>query len=278
MKRKNKQHNHKPQILSAQKTTKITAEQSMPLQVQLANQKFWKDPKAIIELAVAILTLLSVILVGWSVYEMKLQRESAYKPVLAVGDTSFSFSGWVYGNYEDGSKYLMASSITDIISGLPLLRFKIENIGLGIAKNIKCEWSEDNYSRFSTYLKTNNEIGKNLVLDEDGDLKIAKYNDEILFMTNISPAIELPFIKIGDSDNNYIEVDATVYGYLCTLCSIGYFSAETQPELVLNISYEDIYSKKYYAQVHIRYIISRLRIDDEFQYYISFKTSTIYSE
>lgn len=240
--------------------------------IKLTSEKL----KTIIEIVMVGLTLLSVVLVGCSNYEMKRQRESAYKPVLAINETKLSFEGQVYGAYEDGSSYTDLSLVKKTIESIPMLKFKVENIGLGTAKNIRCEWDKENYNNFINHFKESdiNEV----VIDEDGDCKIAKYGDLTYFKTNLSQSNEIIFLKTDNSEDNYFELDATVYGYLCALQAILGYNTETQPELILNISYEDVYSKQYEAVVNIKYEINEKHIDGEYQCIITYKPNIVYSE
>lgn len=232
--------------------------------------------RSIIEIAMAILTLLSVILVLFSNCEMKKQRQSAYKPVLSIGENIYSFEGNIYNIYSDGSFEISDEKVEHIVSNISPLSFKLENIGLGIAKNVKCEWSESNIELFYKYFQKHNKYDEDEIeISNDGDLQIIKYKDTILIMKDFSFVSETPFIKTDNSENNYIMIDASVFGYLCLLDAI-YYNQDDSPELVLNVSYEDMYSKKYSAEVHINYIVNKTNINKDGDCTILFKTNTMY--
>lgn len=232
--------------------------------------------RAIIEIIMALFTLASVILVGVSNHEMKVQRESAYKPVLSIGESTYSCEGNIYYSYFDGGYDVSDEKVQEFLANLPNLTFKLENIGLGIAKDIKCEWSENSIEQFTEYFKLYKLYGsKDLNLDSDGDLQIIKYGESILLKKEFLFSSETPFIKTDNSENNYITIDASVFGYLCLIDAI-YCYQETSPKYVLNVSYEDMYSKKYSTEIHINYTIDKDYKNNPNKFIISFKTNTIY--
>lgn len=75
--------------------------------------KFIKSDEchAIIEIIMAFFTLISVITVGYSINEMKMQRESAYKPVLSIGESIYTYEGNVYYSYHDGGYLCLLDEI-----------------------------------------------------------------------------------------------------------------------------------------------------------------------
>ncbi len=232
--------------------------------------------RAIIKVITVVLSLCSVLLVGWSNCEMIKQRQSAYRPVLSIGESTYSCESDENYYYSDGSYYISEKKVEKMILNSPDLTFKLENIGLGVAKNVKYEWSESNMELFIEYFQEQKiSNSDNLKIKRDGDLPIIKYGESITLITDFMPTSETSFIKTDESDNNYIIIDASAYGYLCLLDAI-YCSRGVSPEFVLNVNYEDMYSKKYSAEIHINYVVEKANINNDDYYYISFKTNTIY--
>lgn len=240
--------------------------------------KFIKSDEchAIIEIITIVLTLISIILVGYSNHEMEMQRESAYKPVLSIGESIYTYEGNVRFSYPDGGYYISSENVEEMLLNSSDLTFKLENIGLGIAKNIKYEWSENSVKQFNEYFELYKSSKKDgFIADNDGDLQIIKYGDMILLQKEFLFSSTVPFIKTDISDNNYITIDADVLGYLCLLDEI-YCYSESSPEFVLNVDYEDMYSKKYSAEIHINYTVDQYLDNSPDKFVISFKTNTIY--
>lgn len=240
--------------------------------------KFIKSDEchAIIKIITIVLTLISVILVGHSNHEMKMQRESAYKPVLSIGESVYSCEGNVYSSYPDGDYYISDEKVQEMLYNSPKLTFKLENIGLGIAKNIQYEWSKNSIKQFNEYFELYKFSKKDIfIADNDGDLQIIKYGETLLLKKEFVFSSEIPFIKTDISDNNYTTIDASALGYLCLLDTI-YCYNESSPEFVLNVNYEDMYSKKHSAEIHINYTVDQYIDNSHDKFIISFKTNTIY--
>lgn len=244
------------------------------------NNKYWRSflkPENLINSFIAILTLISVILVWFTLIEMKQQRESTYKPVIAImcsdefvvktniSQPDFYLSVPDY-NAVEGSGYKMEGF------QIPYLYFTIENIGLGSARNVKIQWSQDTFSQFVECIETNGRY-EDLKLIEDGDLKRIFSEDDIVFETNWSNDYKIPYINTTENGSGVYKLDAGILGYLIGFCA---FCSSDIPSLELKITYEDIYGKTYVANTYINIKSSRFRNDMESNYLIDFEMQVNY--
>ena len=95
----------------------------------------------IINIVVAVFTLLSVIGVFWTILEMRRDRDAAYRPAIVMNPIEISFS-WNEGDNRD----------SDWLKTKLSSRFSVVNIGVGTAKNVVFEWDEHNTAKLRNYL------------------------------------------------------------------------------------------------------------------------------
>lgn len=100
-----------------------------------------------------------MILVWATLLEMKQQRESTYKPVIAVK----SENEFVVKQDEKNPDFYLMGIDSNAVEGsgyklygftIPYLYFTVENIGMGAARNVICEFPEDssdNENRLSVF-------------------------------------------------------------------------------------------------------------------------------
>lgn len=228
-------------------------------------------PENLINTIMGILTFISVLLVWATLLEMKQQRESTYKPVIAVQ----SENEFVIKQYDENPDFYLMGIDPAAVEGIgyklygftiPYLYFTVENIGMGAARNVICEWPQDIYNRYAEYIKESGTY-RDLKLIEDGNLKIISSQDEVIFRTNWPTRFEIPYININEKEDK-IKIDAGILGYLI---GIGMNVANEMPTLELNISYEDLYGKKYTTFAKINIISTCLKKDDGLEYFVTFE-------
>lgn len=59
----------------------------------------------------------------------------------------------MFFSYSDGDYYIFSKNVEEMLLNSSDLTFKLEIIGLGIAKNIKYEWSENSIKQFNEYFE-----------------------------------------------------------------------------------------------------------------------------
>lgn len=215
--------------------------------------------KYTVEVLCAIISAVSLVFVVKTFVEMRIQRQSSYKPIIAIANSEITIDKFkVVESVNDESESLF--SVYDFskrISEIGSYYLELENIGFGTARNIEVVWDKDNFSNYCYFFKRNevNSETVDLTFEEDGDLKIIKNGDlnGPILEEKISQDTYNPFLKNIDTEDSF-KVDATFFTHLMFL---SYFTSyeEEIPKILLNISYEDIYSKKYNTQVFLNYEI-----------------------
>lgn len=243
-------------------------------------ENYWSSflkPENLINSIIAFLTLISVVLVAFTLMEMKQQRESTYMPEIAIrNDYQFIIKCDLnnpdfyvivpdYGAIE-GSGY------TTCGMEIPHLYFTVENIGFGSARNIKFEWSDDTYSKFAQYIENKNYY-RDLRILEDGNQKIISSQDERIFDSNWSTDFTIPYINAAGNENITQKIDVEVLGYLIGL-SARY--SDDIPDIKLKVTYENIYGKEYRADIRIKPFSTYIKKNKGNEYLINFDISIEY--
>ena len=109
-----------------------------------------------------IATLMTTFVFWQTNTEMKKQRESAYKPALSINKMHYDITERMrffgFGTTDTASALRIRNSLHLVsVKNLPKLEFKLANIGLGAAKNIKLECPASNYVKFKNWLDTTTE-------------------------------------------------------------------------------------------------------------------------
>lgn len=185
-------------------------------------------------------TLISSLIALFTLREMRAQRKHSYKPELMVPEVCFNYTN-------EFPNYVRMWTTDD----KEFLKLKIHNVGLGVAKNIKFEWTYDierMVERF--YLLRaydDHEINVDIHNDrithsESGKTMsgggIASDNKTLDFMLAAEANTDGYFLELPGT---YITISSAIYKYSNPnkIFTLTDFSAGLEP-LTLKISYEDI--------------------------------------
>lgn len=180
-----------------------------------------------------------------TVYEMKKQRESSYKPDIFI--SKFSIHG------EESIQFLENKSVN-----VPII-----NIGLGSAKNIRVSFHDN----IEQYIKNINIIFKELniefVIHKDNVLHLDTKHDDSIFSQSISINKTILFNYIQSGDKNIFQVPIPSYfiNFVDILIKIS-FKHNCQKlkqylqEIFLyaDITYLDIGEKQYHKKQIFRFL------------------------
>jgi len=248
-----------------------------PLLVQIAEENTNRNTfKYYFDLVVGVASLVVVVFTFLTLVEMKNTRESAYKPFLAIRDTIIeleSIPGLEFDNpSEQWNLILTAYTYGDIVlynyeeTLTPNLSFRLENIGLGIAKNVKAEWSTENVSAFIEYYQTLRVPCNEFVFGSyySNSSPSVKYDGYQLLSGYQPNSFSTAFIRPFESgDSNYIDIDASYYGFLYFWSFMGEDYDSVKPSLILNLTYEDVYSVIHHAYIEINCSWTELPYSDD---------------
>ncbi|KRD09143.1 hypothetical protein ASE21_14950 [Flavobacterium sp. Root901] len=206
-----------------------------------------------INIFIACVTLLTAIIALLTINEMRTQRVHSYFPDLNMADFSF----YIYrGDYDQQTETVFLYTFRDrkeentSISGFNELKIGIDNIGFGVAKNVKWNW----------YF--NIEDAKKIIC-RDSDVNWEENDDFIIIDSlplNISWALDIEEDNRGGSFNFILpyvnenrETEIVIPDYfinLYWLFMVNQISTENHrglnehefPQLELNVNYTDIHS------------------------------------
>jgi hypothetical protein len=189
------------------------------------------------------LELISVLLVLFTLVEMKISRNNAYMPDILFHNTTFAViwneNGFTKLGQSDDEMYQNLIGQSDYVCEIP--KIKLTNIGVGTAKNIQIEWSYDNLELLVDYLyKVNGEATFTFRRNESSNTLIIK--DSIY--TSSKPFTEIPYMK------NEAEEEIIVFPYEYWECIRESCINQTDgslpiPDLKVEVRYSDVQGKRY---------------------------------
>lgn len=230
---------------------------------------------------IALFTFISLILVGWSIVEMRRDRDAAYRPSLLMNPVEYSVT-W----NDEGEEPWLSSSDTQVeeesievqedgtINGsitIPMTLFpndgletmSVVNIGVGTAKDIVFTWNEDNIELLTNQLlKINPEKQDFCLVDQSITFLI---NDHII-ATNIPTPYQLMYI-LPDAEQECKLPIPTPYTIL-----IHEILKENDGNVndefiyfILDIEYKDVQGKKFTDTwlFYVKRIFSEDDLDNE---------------
>ena len=181
--------------------------------------KKFTEPSVFVNLVMAIITLLSVLLVRETLNEMKYSREQAYRPELAAKITHGGASLY------DG------------------LEIAVTNIGLGAARQIKVEVSDETIQEYYNVLldrinsdtnrDPNNYALHSMYKSDDERMPVKARIGIVTPETTQNTTVVLHFFRL------LARIDARAKKETITDGHRGY------PDIELNISYQDTFGKTY---------------------------------
>lgn len=208
-----------------------------------------------INIVIACLTLLAVIVSLLTINEMRKQRVNSYHPDINMANFSF----YVYkGDFVEGIDSIILYKFKDkqdediTITGYNELKMDINNIGLGVAKDVIWYW------QFDLEKAEKKVCNNNKVVWEKGDpfLSISSKELNILWTYYIEESNSggfINFILPYSNENRKTEIEIPSYyidmywlymvNELCLIKPDSPFKPEFPP-LVLNIDYTDIYARR----------------------------------
>ena len=190
-----------------------------------------------------IVSVVSTLLVLFTLFEMQAERNAAYRPSLSIGNTEIAFV-W------DSEKALVnpdeiSEDISRFIDGTTTInrtpKIDIYNIGVGTAKAVEFEWNnEENIDQLIQALEKYCDI--HITIDNNGLLSMEKDTRKIT--TGLPAKTTFEFVS-NSTENTYSIVFPDLYYYfMAQLCSHVPLS-ELDIHFSLIISYCDIQGKSY---------------------------------
>ena len=203
------------------------------------------------KLLTGVATMVSTILVLLTLYEMKTQRNNAYKPAIIFETVTYSNT---WEEYEDNSKRdpYISSFITDDVNPTSI-KIPVKNIGVGVAKNISFSITDECFSVW-------NDLYNSQVMIEQNFPELDKYfpeteysytNDEYIFYPKVFllPNAEETFDFIIPSF--YLKTIRT----LTTTFNPRKYTG--LPNLEVHVSYQDVQGIKYDKTIYLDINVTR---------------------
>ncbi|MDN0044885.1 hypothetical protein [Mediterraneibacter glycyrrhizinilyticus] len=228
---------------------------------------------------IALFTFISLILVGWSIIEMRRDRDAAYRPSLLMNPVEYSVTWndqgeepWLSSSdtEEESMEILEDGTIQGSIT-IPMTLFpddglevmSVVNIGVGTAKDIVFTWDEENIELLTNQLlKINPEKQDFCLVDQNITFLI---NDHII-VTDIPTPYQLMYM-LPDAEQEYklpIPTSYTILIHEILKESDGNISDEFI-HFSLDIEYKDVQGKKFTntCLFYVKRVFSEDDLDNE---------------
>lgn len=209
----------------------------------------WSPAAVIIQIMVSIV---SVLLVFFTLNEMQVARDHAYLPDIYFEKTSFAITWDTNGlpstNFIDDEIFKSFCGSTKYIDIIP--KIELTNIGMGTAKNIHLEWSHSNNLKALTdYLYTINKEA--LFTYEINDSFSILISNGTTSQSTSRPQLDITYMK-NDSEDYAISIP---YEYVECIRHICYNYSDDGlylPNIKIVLSYFDIQGKEYRIEKNIK--------------------------
>lgn len=198
-----------------------------------------------------VLTVISLVLVFFTLLEMQIQRNRAYMPQIAAES-----QGEIIMDWKSKSDFLYLNDKESESQVYDDITLDIYNIGAGAAKNIQFEWDDSNIKNI---IKNINNNSNNFVINfNDNKMLSIKFTDIEIGILGTEKKTKLNFLAAQNDIAYKIKVPRE---YLLSLKLILIDQKyNIFPSLKLNVYYEDIQGKRYeqklFINTYIDYLIS----------------------
>lgn len=209
-----------------------------------------------INIVMAILTLLSVVGVFFTIHEMRKDRDAAYKPAILMNPIEFEISWNEDGEEEwftslpgEGESSVDVDEHGEMIGTIKipmtifrengLETFSVVNIGVGAARDIVFEWDENNVQNLKEYLIERDSSKADFCLE--GQSVVFSIGDRIV-MTDKPQGNRLMYM-LPNAEETYILALPTAYSVLVHEIVKNADLGENLPHLVLYVDYTDVQGK-----------------------------------
>ena len=196
-----------------------------------------------------IISVVSTLLVLFTLFEMKVDRNAAYRPSLSISNTETAIAWNQDGKIieDEDNKKNFANLLKDstIINITP--QMLVYNIGVGTAKNVTFEWNhEKNINQFVEKFNQYNGV-KILSVEENG---VIIESDSSVIKVGYQTKVEFEFLPNTSPTEYSIIFPRLYYDFITQLCS---YAPLTEHDLCfeLTVSYCDIQGKEYFETLYI---------------------------
>ena len=209
-----------------------------------------------INIVLAVISFVSLVLVGVTVHEMIVDRKSAYRPTILINPIELEFSWdangkeeWVVSSkVESSQSYDENGALTGTVSVpmtiLPndgLEKFSAVNVGVGIAKEVVFEWGTKNAQDLNDFLVQCDSTKKDFFQMKES----ASFSyEEGLVITDIPNNTRLMYM-LADAEETYSMYLPSVYSLLIHETIKTNNHNNKFPPLLLSASFYDIQGNKY---------------------------------
>lgn len=238
--------------------------------------------KPYIELIATLGTFITVLIAVYTLYEIRRQRESTYKPEIFLDTFCYFTVNSPFLVDHKLNKY-RTSKYNEIDNDKTKLEhinvnYRLENLGFGFAKSIECKWEFDYQQAFKELIKVMpKEYKFNKLLDFHILLNEFDTNYQKSFKPNDLEMQRVDFIQPSANGENRknltmpkIIVDTYLYFLLFKYkltenigVNFNFEDFKNMPKIKMKLKYKDLSNKMYYKTLKINIECASSQINDD---------------
>lgn len=222
-------------------TTEKNVQKAVEEYAQKSNPFRQREFKVYIEIFVAIV---SVLLVWFTLFEMQVERNNAYKPDIFFNDALLILTWDSEGTaveIDDVDVWDYYKESAEFINTVPMVKF--ENIGMGTAKYLRIQWDQiKNMKTLTDYLYAiNNEADFTYRIDKSF---LQTESNGVIMQSSSKPLLEVAYMK-NESEGQRIMLPFEYYDCLRHICYNYREGGLFVPGIDIISTYQDIQGKEY---------------------------------
>lgn len=199
-----------------------------------------------------IISIISMVLVFFTLTEMQTARNNAYIPDIYFNKTLFGISwdqnGLISSDILNDEMFEALSSDTEYINQVP--EIELINIGMETAKNIHLEWEHnDNMEKLTDYLYSKDEMAS-FSYEFDNSMIFISSNDKIIG-TTAKPSLDITYM-LNEPQGDTILFPFEYFDCIRHICYSYEDGGLVLPDIKIMVQYLDIQGKKYCIEKTIR--------------------------
>lgn len=218
---------------------------------------------SVVAITEILISIISILLVYFTLLEMQVARNNAYLPDIYFNKTSFAIT-WDSNGYPDfdclDDELLQAfCQETNYIDRPPII--EIENIGMGTAKNIHLEWTHPSNMQALTNCFDTINATPPFTYEINEFFTVITINEKTILCTS-KPSLDIAYMK-NESQNDSICFPLEYLLCIRHICRNYGNDGIALPDIKIKLHYYDIQGKEYRIEKTIRIQLSILTLNPD---------------
>lgn len=220
----------------------------------------WGHWKTLVDTCVALSTIVTLLVVFWTLQEMQIQRDRAYAPFIVIEDTQAHIAWKGISSDNSADTPVRENPLVkdgDAVNSI-VISVNVRNIGVGVAKNIRITINSENllYDMVETLNQKTRYDPPGYELFEDGGLYFDNWG--VITSSQKVNIIEKLFLLPNNEESFPISLPPIYTDIIREFYVNSLDDMLGSYPLTVNVSYQDIQEKNYH--IKIKLYVERLHL------------------